>query len=361
MSSPQRHEGTEISMLDRVTILAGDCRDHMRDKIAAGSVHCVVFSPPYWGPNGTRVVASEAMWKEPIKWNAVAEKAGERHRVFCASLADVFEDWSGDVHDHLGEHYTVGLDDIRFRLFNLIDATPHLDWLLVTKRPDNVLRMWPMTPGIPDKLMNSDASGQSVMSHAERSTPLMYRPNVWLLTSVENQEAADTRIPELLKCRDLSPVLGLSCEPLLGPVDLSHRLGSLLPSEHSQEPANWVHQGIDWVICGGESGHNARPMHPNWARSIRDQCQEAGVPFFFKQWGEWAPLSGHHVMVPGGNYSFTAGGEQIFENDNREQYVWSFDDIDDDDCFSAIRVGKTIAGRLLDGREWNEYPTVKAN
>jgi protein gp37 len=174
--------------------------------------------------------------------------------------------------------------------------------------------MWPIHP-----------SGiyQEGMSFSESHS----RSNVWLGTSVENQEYADKRIPELLKCRDLSPVLFLSCEPLLGPVDLNADGGWLVPWEKSDGvcgPDAWnemfvcannhsakrylksekhgrniclqsgceatvypAKPGIDWVIAGGESGPEARPTDPEWFRSLRDQCQTAGVPFLFKQWGEF--------------------------------------------------------------------------
>ena len=218
-----------------------------------------------WGPNGKRVVAAESYWKQPLKWNDVARFAADlweaiggnrnksgiidyegtpvtyygRPRVFCASLADVFEYWDGcpkfpdgsaviqcrdcrkfvksgsSGHGNCcgecgsGAVEMVSLDHVRKRLFSLIDATPNLDWLLLTKRPENILKMWPSWPtGFP-----SDGSG----GHGSGARNLH---NVWLGTSVANPEAADKRIPELLKCRDLSPVLFLSCEPLLGPVDL---------------------------------------------------------------------------------------------------------------------------------------------
>jgi protein gp37 len=259
-----------------------------------------------WGPNGTRVVASESMWKQPLKWNRDAEALGYRPRVFCASLADVFEDWLGPMVFSDGRRVGINYDkhqspedgglaivagsatmqDIRNHLFELIDATPTLDWLLLTKRPESIRRMW-------SGVASPDDLGGEVCTNTG------FRHNVWLLTSVENQEQANKRIPELLKCRDLSPVLGLSCEPLLGPVDLSNRDGG-----RSRQHWNWLTGGywqemwdgdgglvsasptkLDWVIAGGESGPNARPMHPKWARSLRDQCNAAGVPFFMKQMG----------------------------------------------------------------------------
>jgi protein gp37 len=246
-----------------------------------------------WGPNGTRVLASDAMWKEPLKWNREAEGAKERPRVFCASLADIFEDWNGEVLDHKGcAHYTrdgdpldfvrneqvIGcdtdgyhyttLDDVRARLFHLIDSTPNLNWLLLTKRPENIRKMWPVA-----------TTNLSVLSRTGRSEN--YRSNCWIGTTVENQQRADERIPELLKCRDLSPVLWLSCEPLLGPVDLNKWLfvGPEGGWEYEGSPRNFLR----WVIAGTESGAGRRPMQTEWAESLKNQCTAAGVAFFMKQ------------------------------------------------------------------------------
>ena len=205
-----------------------------------------------WGPQGTRQRTSEAYWKKPLAWNKKLDGTGRRERVFCASLADVFED-------------NPQVWDWRFDLFELIDATPNLDWLLLTKRPKELTRF------LPGAWLN------------------MFRiampDNVWIGTSVENQEQADKRIPKLLDVP--AKVRFLSCEPLLGPVDLS---GYLNPYFAADDPRHYPHRnGIDWVIVGGESGPDARPMHPDWARSLRDQCQGAGVAFFMKQMGSvWA-------------------------------------------------------------------------
>ena len=315
------------------------------------------FGQVQWGPNGTRRMTAD--WRKPLKWNRDAEAAyrdvSERYplphqpdprhfrpRVFCASLADVFEDWQGLITSHDGDHVYrcqecghVGLwpvirdncpgcakpvtkvhatmNDLRAKLFRLIDSTPWLDWLLLTKRPENIRRMWPVKhdskpifPGAPGKL------GEPVPCIVKGAR----RDNVWLGTSVENQEYADKRIPELLACCDLSPVQFLSCEPLLGPVNLRTGVYQMPPSDES---CGTTLSGIDWVIAGGESGPSARPSQPNWFRSLRDQCGSAGVAFHFKQWGEWAP----------------------------------------DGCGSMIRVGKKAAGRLLDGVEHNAFPSTE--
>lgn len=307
-----------------------------------------------WGPNGTRVVASETMWREPLKWDRKAKEAGERHRVFCASLADIFEDWQGVMVDSQGSrlinHFALGwrpfsgtqehadetdnwltMQDVRRRLFELIDETPNLNWLLLTKRPENIAKMMPTAKEV--------GSNYHVKGYLGGLRVDVYRPNVWIGTSVEGREQKK-RINILRTIP--AAIRFLSVEPLLedlGELDLT---------------------GISWVIVGGESGHGARPMHPEWVRSIRDQCKVAGCPFFFKQWGEWAPLEQHHVMVPGGNYAHLPSGDRVLNTDPRRRHIWPARQIDNEDSFSALRVGKKTSGRMLDGQTWSEFPSVKA-
>ncbi|OHV21205.1 hypothetical protein BBK14_07980 [Parafrankia soli] len=189
---------------------------------------------PLWRRHGQRMVMSDSTWRNPVKWNREAQQANRPAFTFCASMADVFEDHPGVV-------------DARTRLWDLIDATPWLRWQLLTKRPENVARMVPWADRWPD--------------------------HVLLGTSVENQQYADTRLPVL---RSLPvAVRFLSCEPLLGPVELDL-------------------DGIGWVIVGGKSGGRPRPFDLEWARSIRDQCAAAGIPVFVKQMGTaWARANGH--------------------------------------------------------------------
>ena len=235
-----------------------------------------------WGASGARMRTSDANWKKPLAWDRQAKAAGTRRRVFCASLADVFED-------------RADLDPMRADLWRLIKQTPSLDWLLLTKRPAR-MASWAAEHGWPE--------------------------NAWAGTTVEDQRRADERIPALLQVP--ARVRFLSMEPLLGPVDLSgYTMGGV--------PAVPLH----WVIAGGESGPNARPMHPEWVRSLRDQCIRADVPFHFKQWGEWAPdclceKPGACRTTP--RPAGTCPGGVMF------------------------RCGKHRAGRLLDGRAWDEVP-----
>lgn len=321
-----------------------------------------------WGDDGTRVIAAPQNWLQVLNWNDRLEGTGQRERVFCASLADVFEDWTGPVMSHQGlieieasvsksgewKHRDKTISDVRRTLFEVIDRTPNLDWLLVTKRPENIRRMTPC---------KQDNNGDGDCSGCSRGNNLCkYRPNVWLLTSVENQEQADKRIPELLKCRDLSPVLGLSCEPLLGPVEIvSTACGDMLYSSGDDfNPGS-----IDWVIVGGESGHDARPMHPDWARSLRDQCQSChdGIPFFFKQWGEWSPWELDQPPL-----RFNAGRTNCVDvhtlpdltsHEVVDQWYWPADQFAEMQSTVIYRKsGKAKTGRLLDGCSHDEFPHV---
>lgn len=289
-------------------------------KVSAGCKNCYAETMSgrnpavlgVWGPRGTRVVAAESYWRQPIKWNAAAAAAGERHRVFCASLADVFE---GPETMPASEWPKVVA--ARARLFDLISDTPNLDWLLLTKRPQNIMQM----------LIDAGRGFQDLP------------PWVWIGTSVEDQAAADERIPHLLRVP--ARVRFLSCEPLLGPVDLREWFDA---GHESGGPAGWVGEpiGIHWVIVGGESGAGARPMHPEWARSLRDQCVAAGVKFFFKQTGEWVPYG--HI------------GSLQDEAADRWDGDWTRCAIRNEHGMQFVRVGKHRAGRQLDGRNWDETP-----
>ncbi len=262
-----------------------------------------------WGSHGERKRTSAKNWQMPLKWDRDAAKAGKRAKVFCASLADVFDN-----------HLSI-LPAWRRDLWDLIAKTPHLDWLLLTKRPQNIDRYLPIHLGT--------AWFRSTYSEWPW-------PNVWLGTTVENQAEADRRIPHLLAVP--AKVHFLSCEPLLGPVDLTrlndkngtHEYTCLECDVDPVDDGEWGGRTINWVICGGESGPGARPMNPQWARDLRDQCQAAGVPFHFKQNGEWVSVS--EVEGPGEIFRFADGR-------------------------NVRRIGKKRAGRTLDGREWNEVPT----
>lgn len=259
-----------------------------------------------WGPGAPRRRTSANNWQLPLKWEREAVATGVRPRVFCSSLADVFDNevepqWRTD-------------------LFDLILATPHIDWLLLTKRIGNA-----------KKMLNDVAMSRGALLTANDQ----YRPpeNVWLGATIVNRE-------ELL--RDAEKLLRVpaakhfwSVEPLLG--DLGDIPAGLLPN---------------WVICGGESGPGVRSMSPDWARNLRDQCVAAGVPFLFKQWGEWTP--GENVERQRGTV------DTAFLMYDGTWHIQPLNLATDggyvDDEPDLYRVGKKEAGRHLDGRTWDEVP-----
>jgi protein gp37 len=286
-------------------------------KVSPACQHCYAetFSKrvgqKVWGIDAPRRFFGPDHWNEPLKWNAAAVKAGVRRRVFCASMADVFEDRPEFVSP-------------RADVFLTVEETPMLDWLILTKRPENILRLMPkFWKGRP-------------------------WPNVWFGATVESQEYAAPRLSELL---DVPAVVHfVSAEPLLGPLDLTE----FLPGDaftHSEYP---MCAPLTWVIAGGESGPHARPSHPEWFRSLRDQCQLAGVPFHFKQWGEW---------LPGHQYTGALAQRDSSEQFSRFRCLdWYGDHYGEADQFEDMsgdevyRVGKKAAGRLLDDREWLDFP-----
>lgn len=330
-------------------------------KVSEGCAHCYAEkSTPArvlrhqgqetWGEAGQRSRTSAANWKEPLKWNLEAKamrmvgdvmwaQIGEsdgkavitdqscssggtmpyaewdalphfRPRVFCASLADWLDDevpieWFKD-------------------LLGLIHDTPNLDWLLLTKRPQNWRARLEQTDH--DVIF---VTGDHVANHWLAGKP---PANVWIGTTVENQARADERIPHLLSIP--AKVRFLSCEPLLGPLDIEEHLEDQLDGGYVLGSAP-----IHWVICGGESGTHARAMHPEWARSLRDQCSAAGVAFFFKQWGEWLPGCQYRE---GDRERFREKAQHSFCHDHHSWWV-----------------GKKLAGRMLDGRTHDEFPKTE--
>lgn len=306
-----------------------------------------------WGAGAPRRRTSLANWAMPHRWDAQHEaffaQHGRRQRVFCASLADVFD-------NEVDPQWRVDL-------FNLILSTPNLDWLLLTKRIGNAARMIDETLPASLKALPTDC-------------PLVWPwPHVWIGATIVNQAEADRDIPKLMAVP--ASVRFLSMEPLLGPV--SFRWASWVDRPRMHRENGCEHhldgmRGIDWVIVGGESGPGARPMHPDWARSLRDQCQAAGVPFLFKQWGEWLPgenAEHPHVTDIGGRPRRVAHhqdgrwGSTSTKVTDANYVTWEADgtmhrgkvDYQWRPVAWAERVGKKAAGRLLDGRTWDEVPT----
>lgn len=308
-----------------------------------------------WGPAGTRSKTSEDYWKQPLRWNREAEASGVRARVFCASLADVFEDWRGPIHMSDGTvAMTAGtpevwrwatMSDLRRDLFELIDATPWLDWLLLTKRPENVRGMWYRgnhPPKCPIEFQNGDIFA-SALAH--------FRFNVWIGTSVSNQVSADKQISELVKCRDLAPVLFLSAEPLLekfilrNPCPRCAHLNTLeLPN--CQRCRAWITPfPIDWLIAGGESGPKARPCDVEWIRFLVHQCEFVGVAPFVKQLGARAFDSRAAEQVK--------GSKRLFTRDELEKPI--------ERAAAATILERTLNAMTLDmkdpkGGDWDEWP-----
>lgn len=247
----------------------------------------------------------------PLRWRAP-------RRVFVNSVSDLF-------HELVPDEF-VG------RVFGVMSDAQQHTFMVLTKRPRRMA-----------ELLNRWArEGQRFGSGGCR-LPLR---NVWLGTSVEDQRAADGRIPHLLATP--AAVRFLSCEPLLGPLDLTPSLWE----RAGPEWAGWNPcPDIGWVIAGGESGPKARPMHPGWARSLRDQCVEAGVPFFFKQWGEWAP-----IVTPEGYVRSEGAGRLGAVLDGNGWRTFRRGEEHGD----VFRIGKKAAGRVLDGREWDGMPEVIA-
>lgn len=257
------------------------------EKVSPACQHCYAETwakrtgSNIWGKNSPRRFFTDTHWKNPLKWNKQAKAEGTRKRVFCASMADVFEDRRD-------------LDESRGRLWELIESTPYLDWLLLTKRANKISALAPWKKEWPE--------------------------NIWLGTTVENQTYAKRRIPSLLKHK--AKIHFLSCEPLLGEIDLTPW------ANHSNS--------LDWIIAGGESGGGARPMDPEWARSLRDQALKMNTPFHFKQWGHWSP----------------------FDPDNADHYKKSRKLIQSASGEDMIWLSKGQAGRQLDGCVHDGFPLI---
>jgi protein gp37 len=308
--------------------------------VSAGCLNCFAEktaqrwgNSDLWHMHGPRRIVSESTWYQPRKWNEEARREGMRARVLCGTMFDFLED-----HPQVGE--------ARARLFRLIEDTPWLLWLLFTKRPENA-GMIPWGNTWPD--------------------------NTGLIASVENQEYTK-RIPPVLDTA--APLKGLSVEPLIGPVNLetcswapsgwegyagTHNplTGEWWPAigDPDKEYANRLTgmERLDWIIIGGESGRDARPMHPKWALDVYRQCQNAGVPVWFKQWGEWGPVHG-------------GTGGDVWTRPQRHLWVdpvtgktkpfGEFTGTDDMEWEHMQRLGKGAAGHLLDGREIQELPAA---
>lgn len=291
-----------------------------------------------------RVTLHPERLEEPLRWKKPS-------RVFVSSIGDLFHE---KVHPY----------DI-MRIFNVMAQAKQHTFMVLTKKPENLLAFYKrLRPGvtIPGPYFSICGKGQGYAG-----SPPRLPDNIWIGVTAENQEQADKRIPVLLQIP--AAVRFVSCEPLLGAVDLEpwmilNRFEVTDDILDAPDGALWgrfervgdywepVMPRIDWVICGGESGPGARPMHPDWVRSLRDQCQAeaAGVPFFFKQWGEWLPcavprmgINEYLIMTPDGK-TIPGGWPEAMATTG--------------DTWAIAKVGKKKASRLLDGQTWDEIPGV---
>lgn len=330
-------------------------------KVSPGCAHCYAEARDirftggiHWGKGAPRQRTSESNWNEPRRWNriyaeslkawcdgvGVLDQKPRRPRVFSASLAD----WLDDE-----------VDVVWFLDFlDLVRQCDNLNWLLLTKRPQNWSQR--MTAAYVESFARHEAELSNwIRNWIDGSAP----DNIWLGTTVENQAMADERIPKLTNIP--AKIRFLSCEPLLGPVDLQYP-ESLFPGgpAHCCSGAECGCQGqpidppliygINWVIAGGESGKEARPMHPDWARGIRLDCEGNHVPFLFKQWGEWVGADRHRPGQDRGTISAADKTPEYWPvSETAKQHDFK-------DGGFAFRVGKKEAGRLLDGVEHSEFP-----
>lgn len=274
------------------------------EKVSPGCDNCYAegiarrFAGTKAFPNGFAVTTHPQRLEAPKRWRTP-------RKVFVNSMSDLFH---ADVPD-----------EFIAAVWDTMAATPRHTYQVLTKRP---------------------ARMRALMRH------LPVLPNVWLGVSVEDQKWAERRVPVLLDTP--AAVRFLSCEPLLGPIDLTRAVWTMGSQRGHGLTASFVHtgwccqrfHGIDWVIVGGESGPGARPMYPDWARGIRDQCIREDVPFLFKQWGAWAP-TGWHGIGRGEPGRRIYVGEPVDEHGHREEIA---------------RTSKHAAGRILDGRTWDQYP-----
>lgn len=299
---------TKIEWADRVWNPVTGCT-----KVSEGCRHCYaermskrLAGRAGYPKDGFKVTLHPGKLDEPLRWKKPA-------RIFVCSMGDLF---------HEDEEVEIGF---LTHVFDMMEQCAHHTFLVLTKRPERI------------KKMMYDRHGEGWRYFREGD----YHPNVWLGVSVEDQKTADERIPILLQVPAAKRFV--SIEPMLGPINLT---GFNSPMWGKIPQNAFLH----WVILGGESGPGARPLHPDWARSVRDQCQAAGVPYFFKQWGEWLP-----------EHPDTYRGEVNEDWDGKYgEFHGSGDFVDSCMCAEGtqpmIRVGKARAGCLLDGKEHKERP-----
>lgn len=326
-------------------------------KVSQGCKHCYAerdwarmqHVPSYSGRKFTDVACHPERLDIPLRWK-------KPRLIFVNSMSDLF-------------HESVPGDFIE-QVFGVIALAKQHTFQILTKRPDR-MRSWlsKATMAVNDKDPSALTSYFPKLA-GYLDNPVAYHtfplPNVWLGVSVEDQQAADERIPLLLQTP--AAVRWISAEPLLGPVDLTNCGGANAITGIDGRETYWADfpfdhvlpgTTLDWVVVGGESGPNARPMHPDWARSLRDQCAAAEVPFLFKQWGEWQISSaenGHHDCNMETNAAFWLHADGA----RTKPSLFRIDGKPEINPYAMVRVGKKRAGRLLGGAEHNGYPKVKS-
>jgi protein gp37 len=312
-----------------------------------------------------RINFDDEVLMKPLHWR-------EPSRIFVNSESDIF-------------HKNVKREWID-RMFAVMALCPQHTFQVLTKEAERAFE-YLSDPETPDRIGDAAYNDHDVIFTgdpaciSEDFTYLEWPlPNVWLIVSTEDQPTANERIPWLLQTP--AAVRGISAEPLLGPINLDrfldpvgfqcmdpdcvHRYRAFVDEDSYKTTADnepicidcgqvgtWTgyELGVDWVIAGGESGPGARPMHPDWARSLRDQCEAAGVSFFFKQWGAWSAVGSHNrdALIDIANARIVCRpNQQLIESGLRDGRTL------------VTRVGKKAAGRLLDGRTWDEYPIPQA-
>lgn len=318
-------------------------------KVSPGCDHCYAetFAERFRGTEGHYfergfdVQLRPEKLDQPLRWR-------RPRRIFVNSMSDLF-------HDQVPDEYIA-------QVWAVMALAPQHTFQVLTKRHGRMRSL--LSSARFDDLFTDALYSFESPTGDEPAEPVGSAPgplpNVWLGVSVEDQKRADLRVPALLDTP--AAVRFLSCEPLLGPVDLtgfgtqqSYWLtgrpgwGAPEPGPLAMQPLE-IGPRIDWVIVGGESGPHARPMHPTWARLLRNQCVDAGVPFHFKQWGEWGPIipaSGQPRALIG----FDDGLTQHLEPDEHIRYFHRAPG-----SVEMFRVGKKAAGRELEGRTWDQFP-----
>ncbi|MDX2527986.1 DUF5131 family protein [Streptomyces europaeiscabiei] len=321
------------------------------EKVSSGCDNCYAETfaerwrgiPGHHFENGFDVTLRPERLTIPLRWR-------KPKRVFVNSMSDLF-------HKDIPDEYIA-------RVWAVMALTPQHTYQILTKRHGRMRALLSssefrlLCEQEQAVLVNDDATPLARYEREQKTSqwwsdiaqPLR---NVWVGVSVEDQKSADLRIPALVDTP--AAVRFLSCEPLLGPVWISDYIWQACPccdGEGHDEACARCADGhcdsghirkLDWVIVGGESGRNARPMAPQWATSLRDQCKQSHVPYFFKQWGEYAPTG--YLVIGGTSKGALLAGEPVDDLGHRVELA---------------RVGKRKAGRELDGRTWDEFPKVAA-